>query len=91
MGKRYSIFDNSKIGKIFCDDVVDSINFCKFEVELDLWLYIFNNYCFGDFYKKYFEFIKYVYICWFRNRILYFIIIDVFVFIVMWLISSWDY
>lgn len=52
MGKRYSIFDNSKIGKIFCDDVVDSINFCKFEVELDLWLYIFNNYCFGDFYKN---------------------------------------
>lgn len=27
MGKRYSILDNSKIGKIFRDDAVDSINF----------------------------------------------------------------
>lgn len=83
MGKRYSILDNSKIGKIFRDDAVDSINFCKFEVELAHDYISLTIIALVTSTKKHSELTKHVHICRLRNRTSHSIITDASVFTAM--------
>lgn len=90
MGKRYSILDNSKIGKIFRDDAVDSINF-----SFHAGVFVHLKWSWTHDYisltiialvtstKKHSELTKHVHICRLRNRTSHSIITDASVFTAM--------